>query len=267
MGRPGQVGEMGKMGINAKAVEGRERKKTAAEEKEKQKQAVLAAKEAETWKVGAKSTDKKEAEEAKRLEKLAKKKEREALEAEEAASIKTVSSSRSGSKQTAPPVSKKTQFELLMQSLEPSSKKSAGKQADQYLEVPTEPLNRPGSAFSASRGSVTTISEYSASNVDDAISLLEATNLDTQLTSLDRHPERRVKAAYAVFEETEMPILKLENPGLRMSQLRELLKKKWAKSLQNPMNQASISYRATREEEREAVRNLQEKQLDKFRTA
>ena len=53
----------------------------------------------------------------------------------------------------------------------------------------------------------------------------------------DRHPERRMKAAFAAFEEREMPRLKAENPTLRMSQLRQLLKKEWMKSPDNPLVQ------------------------------
>lgn len=251
---------MAKFGINSKAVEGRERKKAAADAKDQVKRAELEAKEAEAWKAGAKSVDKKAAEEAKRLEKLAKKKEREALEEEEMSSIKTVPAIKSEK----PAMSKKTQFELLMRPSPVYSKKSSSNlSTNSLLDLPTEPLNRPGSAVSGGRSD--SVSEYSASNLDDAIQLLEAANLDTSKTNLERHPERRVKAAYAVFEETEMPILKLENPGLRLSQLRQLLKKMWEKSPQNPFNQASISYRASRDEELEAVKSMRDTQLDRFK--
>lgn len=250
---------MGKFGINAKAAEGRERKKAAAEAKEHEKQAVKEAKEAQEWQVGAKSNAKKEAEEAKRLEKLAKKKERDLLEAEETASIKSVSSVKSQGS-----VSKKTQFELLMRP--PTTKAPSSLNKTSIQEHPMEPLNRPSSTVSTEKGSIASVSEYSASNLDDAIALLDATNLDTDKLTLDRHPERRVKAAYTVFEQAEMPLLKLENPGLRLSQLRQLLKKKWDKSPTNPLNQASISYRASREEELEAVKAVRESQLDRFKS-
>ena len=41
----------------------------------------------------------------------------------------------------------------------------------------------------------------------------------------ERHPERRMKSAYAAFEERELPVLKEENPGLRLSQLKNMLQK------------------------------------------
>jgi len=55
----------------------------------------------------------------------------------------------------------------------------------------------------------------------------------------DRHPEKRAKAAYASFEERRMGALKDENPSLRLSQLRQMLKKEWQRSADNPMNQIS----------------------------
>lgn len=59
---------------------------------------------------------------------------------------------------------------------------------------------------------------------------------------VDRHPERRLKAAYAAFEEVNMPRLKIENPNMRLSQLKQLLKKEWMKSPENPLNQRMTSY-------------------------
>ncbi|TRY64932.1 hypothetical protein DNTS_024619, partial [Danionella cerebrum] len=59
---------------------------------------------------------------------------------------------------------------------------------------------------------------------------------------LDRHPERRMKAAYAAFEELNMPRLKMENPNMRLSQLKQQLKKEWTKSPENPLNQRVASF-------------------------
>ena len=59
---------------------------------------------------------------------------------------------------------------------------------------------------------------------------------------VDRHPERRVKAAYAAYEEANMPRLKMENPNMRLSQLKQMLKKEWTKSPENPLNQHFNTY-------------------------
>ena len=57
------------------------------------------------------------------------------------------------------------------------------------------------------------------------------------------------------FEERELPILKAENPSLRLSQLKELMAKKWKKAPENPLNQEFVSYHASRDDERELVEN------------
>lgn len=74
-----------------------------------------------------------------------------------------------------------------------------------------------------------------ASTIDEAISLLGVSQ-----PASEKHPEKRMKAAYTVFEERELPRLKAENPNLRMSQLKQLLRKDWMKSPENPMNQPHV---------------------------
>ena len=51
-----------------------------------------------------------------------------------------------------------------------------------------------------------------------------------------------MKAAYAAFEERELPRLKAENPNLRMSQVKQLVRKEWMKSPDNPMNKPHLAY-------------------------
>ncbi|XP_076009718.1 coiled-coil domain-containing protein 124 [Genypterus blacodes] len=76
-----------------------------------------------------------------------------------------------------------------------------------------------------------------AKTIEDAISLLS-----TQPEEVERHPERRMKAAYNAYEEASMPRLKMENPNMRLSQLKQMLKKEWVKSPENPLNQRFASY-------------------------
>lgn len=60
----------------------------------------------------------------------------------------------------------------------------------------------------------------------------------------DRHPERRMRAAFTAFEEAQLPRLKQENPNMRLSQLKQLLKKEWLRSPDNPMNQRAVPFNA-----------------------
>lgn len=81
------------------------------------------------------------------------------------------------------------------------------------------------------------VAAYTASNIDDALNLLDlaATDSVSHSDKLDRHPERRMKSAYAAFEEREMASMKEENKGLRLTQLKQAIAKKWKKSTENPM--------------------------------
>lgn len=80
----------------------------------------------------------------------------------------------------------------------------------------------------------------------------EIATVDEALTALsissgasgdpDRHPERRAKAAYNAFEATRLPILKAENPSLRLSQLKQMMFDEWKKSPDNPLNKERAQY-------------------------
>lgn len=66
---------------------------------------------------------------------------------------------------------------------------------------------------------------------------------------VDRHPERRYKAAYAAYEERRLPEVREESKGLRLGQMKELIKKEFEKSPENPFNQGlNVRYDATKED-------------------
>uniref|UniRef100_A0A6M2E9N0 Coiled-coil domain-containing protein n=1 Tax=Amblyomma tuberculatum TaxID=48802 RepID=A0A6M2E9N0_9ACAR len=76
-----------------------------------------------------------------------------------------------------------------------------------------------------------------ARTVDEAIAVLSVND-----GPVDRHPERRAKAAYDIFEKQKLPELKAENPNLRLSQLKQMIRKDWMKSPENPLNQIQAAY-------------------------
>jgi hypothetical protein len=86
-----------------------------------------------------------------------------------------------------------------------------------------------------------------ASGIENALDALSVT-ASSNNTKIDRHPERRFKAAYAAFEARRLPEIEQEYPGLRKQQRIEICKKEFDKSEENPFNQASVSYDASREE-------------------
>jgi hypothetical protein len=70
------------------------------------------------------------------------------------------------------------------------------------------------------------IDQFAAGNLDDAIDLLNITSTDkANGGKVEKHPERRMKSAYAEFEEEEMPKIKEDSPNLRLSQLKQKLQK------------------------------------------
>lgn len=54
--------------------------------------------------------------------------------------------------------------------------------------------------------------------------------------------EKRMRAAYIEYEESRLPALKEENPNMRLSQLKQIVKKDWMKAPENPLNQRHLSY-------------------------
>jgi hypothetical protein len=232
-----------KFGINTKAEEARERKASQNEQKKQELAKKKEVEEAKLWDQGANHNHKKEVEEAKRLDKLAKKKERELLEKAEMDEISNSSKHRhyqlnSRAAKSAHPCPSAVR-----------SKKTAI--SDSETNNGNEPFQE--------------LPQYSASNIDDALALMEAATSNPTSTALEKHPERRMEAAYKRFEEIQLPILKREHPGLRHSQLKERLFRLWKKSPDNPMNQLHVSHRTTREEELALIQSQNVNQLEQFR--
>jgi hypothetical protein len=67
-------------------------------------------------------------------------------------------------------------------------------------------------------------------------------------SKVEKHPERRFKAAYAAFEARRLPEIEEENPGLRRQQRIDLCRKEFDKSEENPFNQVHVKVNATKEE-------------------
>jgi len=74
-----------------------------------------------------------------------------------------------------------------------------------------------------------------ASNIDDALDALSLTQGGEgeerkALMGIDRHPERRQKAALAAFEDRRLPELRKEHPGLRLQQYKDIIYKEFQKA-------------------------------------
>lgn len=229
-----------KFGANSKAEEGRARK---AEAKEKEKQKSRSEKEKleeKKWAEGTKDDSKRQEEEAKRLEKLIKKQEKKEIEDKEAQELAKYKASAGKSK-------------------------SNGSTPEPLFR--SKSLNWTLSASSDGANSSESLEKFSASNLDDALLLLESTNISSSsLNTVEKHPERRMKAAFALFEAQEMPKLRQENPSLKHSQLLERLHKLWKKSPENPFNQLHVAHNMTAEDQAQIIKADRDRNLDRLRT-
>lgn len=103
-------------------------------------------------------------------------------------------------------------------------------------------------------------SALNASGIENALDALDLTSKGDSM-KVDRHPERRFKAAYAAFEARRMPEIEAENPGLRKNQRVEICKKEFEKSDENPFNKVNVAFDASREEIA-AVREAERKKVE-----
>ncbi|KAH3667897.1 hypothetical protein WICMUC_005175 [Wickerhamomyces mucosus] len=210
-----------KQGENSKKAAGNARKAEQANKKQQEQQARLEAEEDEKWSQGSKKGNKKKEDDAAKKAEAAKKKaERDALLKEEEDSLPSKPSSKG--RGAAKVAAKKT-----------------GK-IDDFLNdlAPT--------------------SEISASGIDNALEALSLTKKGGAVSDkdIDRHPERRFKAALAAFEERRLPEARKENPGLRLQQVKNLVFKEFEKSSENPFNQVTnIDFNATQSD----VQNVKDK--------
>ncbi|KAJ6652819.1 hypothetical protein lerEdw1_010599 [Lerista edwardsae] len=163
----------------------------------------------------------KEEREKRRLEQLERKKELQRLLEEEDSKLKG-----KPTKQLVPGKVTRAQIDETLRKDQKENGDAVEKEKS-HLEVPLEEnINRR----------VLEEGAVEARTIEDAIAVLSVAD------DLDRHPERRMKAAFLTFEEVNLPRLKQENPNMRLSQLKQLLKKEWMKSPENPMNQRHATF-------------------------
>ncbi|KAL8814478.1 MAG: hypothetical protein Q9191_008545, partial [Dirinaria sp. TL-2023a] len=100
-----------------------------------------------------------------------------------------------------------------------------------------------------------------ASGIDNALDALSLTTANGDSEKVDRHPERRFKAAYAAYEARRLPEVEEEFKGLRRQQRVDLIRKEFEKSPENPFNQVSAQFDSTKEEIR-AIRAMEREKAE-----
>lgn len=209
-------------GENSKKAAGNAKKAEVANQKAAVDRERKAAGEDQEWSKGAKSNAKKEEAEAKKQDAARKKAEKDALlAAEEKDARPTPKNSKTATKKTKG---------LDLSSLDDESSSSTSK-ANPALN---------------------------ATGIDNALDALSLTSANPS-EKIDRHPERRFKAAYAAYEARRMPELEEEHQGLRKKQREDLIRKEFERSPENPFNQVNARFDTTREE----LREMKEQERDK----
>ncbi|KKY22850.1 hypothetical protein UCRPC4_g03050 [Phaeomoniella chlamydospora] len=220
-----------KGGENSKKAAGNAKKAEAAAQKQAAADSVKAREEDSKWSKGAKDTSKKEASANKAAEAAAKKAEKAALLAAEEASLpsKPKGNAKSATKKTSAAPSRGTLNLSQLDDEPPTSKKA---------------------------------SDLNATGIDSALDALSLTTNGNEL-KIDRHPERRFKAAYAAFEARRLPELEQENPGLRRNQRVELCRKEFEKSDENPFNNSLAGRFDMSKEELAAFKKAERERIEK----
>ncbi|KAF2178206.1 DUF1014-domain-containing protein [Zopfia rhizophila CBS 207.26] len=136
-----------------------------------------------------------------------------------------------------------------------AARKKAEKEALLREEEASLPSKAKGagakSAQKKSRGIDSALSSFSApsalnaSGIDNALDALSLTSNTND--KIDRHPERRFKAAYTQYEERRLEEMK-DDKGLRRQQKIDQIRKEFEKHPDNPFNQVSATYNTTKEE-------------------
>ncbi|XP_063705318.1 coiled-coil domain-containing protein 124 [Culicoides brevitarsis] len=208
-----------KMGINTKAVEAKERKAaTKKAENDKKEKAKEDAYWADDDAKLAKKKKQREEEEKKRLEQQRKKQEAKELLEKEMSSIQTTAKL---------PQSKITRAQVEAE-LEKRNKAVENLNKEQKPKF-VKPLPIEENLSELNRAMFET---HIATNIDEALAVLSSGD-----TGDDKHPEKRMKAAYKAYEDAQLTRMKADNPSLKLSQLKQIIFKNWQKSPENPMNQ------------------------------
>jgi len=82
---------------------------------------------------------------------------------------------------------------------------------------------------------------------------MDKATIGAKASEIEQHPERRFKAAFENYQEREHPDLREKQPGLRLRQYQDLMYKQFQKSPENPYNQTTVAFNASKDEKVEAL--------------
>jgi hypothetical protein len=227
-------------GADTRGMKAKQQKAASAREMEKKLKLQAEEQEAALWSIGSNTKkSQRDAKKAMKLTQLEAKKQakKEAHEADEAMLSNLKSKGNKGSKKK---VGKLTAFQrqILKQKREKEEAEAAKKAAltkggavrqdDMLLHTNKNKL----------RGDDVLLE---ASSLEGAISILDLVSGGSGGSSgggdnsVDKHPEKRAKAAFIKFRKEQTPLMQQEYPQLKRSQINEKIWKLWQKSPDNPL--------------------------------
>ncbi|CAN0096401.1 unnamed protein product [Scytosiphon promiscuus] len=244
-------------GVNTKVQAAREKKAVAEEGKAAKARAAEEAAEAREWSKGANQRGSKREDEAakKQEEKAAKLAAKKALQAEEAEQLSGFKSVVKTKKKVEVPPWEAALISLTWRA--PPNMKNLGQNnpasnSDMRC-AKAERAAREAKAMRDAGIQMADDSELTGSANPNRKEAGEdggewASGIDAAIGSLsleggaggaaEKHPEKRMKAALAAYEERELPALKEEKPGLKLRQYKQMIFEQFQKSPENPINRA-----------------------------
>ncbi|OMJ66583.1 hypothetical protein SteCoe_36519 [Stentor coeruleus] len=224
-----------KFGINSKSTEAREKKAEVKKAKQEMDQKM---KEDKLWEDDDKVKLAKENRKKEQMEKKQKEKERK----DELKRLADEEAELFGKKTKPQTATKKTRAQIeeaklaAIASMQAQIKKEQ-KDKDKEIE---EKLDEDINPNHAKRDEQTRLADQGAvliegSGLDEAVKLVEE-------EKALKHPEKKVKQAWNEYIDENMQRAKSEYPGLKRSQLLEILHKEFEKSEKNPFNKKFLDY-------------------------
>jgi len=172
----------------------------------------------------AKKNQRKEEKDKKAAEALAKRQELKRMEEEEKASLTC--------KGDMPPA-KVSQYQI---QLEREKKEAAALAMARGVPLDRRVTNAPTLVENLNRHEDADVEVVTASGLDNIMSGLGFGASPTAAPPSAGGPKVSMAAAYKAFEEQRMPSLKKEFPNMKLSQLKQKLRKEWQRCPSNPLN-------------------------------
>ena len=235
-------------GEDTRGLKAKAQKKASAAEKAARDRAAKAAADDADWAVGSNANAAKRAEKqaAEAAKKAAKRTAQQEAEASDAASLANMRKPRGKSRKAGKVKNgtgkKLTAFErqMLAEAKAARKKKAEADKAAQAAGAVVEvDLLQPNQNKARGAGEL-----LEASTLEGAMSVLDLATKGggegAAAMAVDRHPERRAKAAFAAYKERMTKEIRAEQPGLKKSQIDERIWKLWQKSEENPRYVAGL---------------------------